>query len=171
MSTQMIKKLRNQLQRARATIIRIPQRTRTFLKLAIDLIKETRIFWLLFAVSCIMLVYQIPEYIKGVTPRYSFFIFNPEKMMTSRNALWHLGNKISWCIYIYCIYYLVPKDHKPYMKLFLIMQVSLLVEFCLFYNAAWFMMMDSKVGFSQFFIIFNALILIHVTCQNKPLKP
>jgi len=137
----------------------------------IALVKETRVFWLLFAVSGIMLVYQIPEYIPGVTPRLSYFVLNPEKLMTSRNALWHLGNKISWCVYMYCIWYLSPSNHKPYMKLFLVMQISLLVEFCLFYNAAWFMLMGYKVGFSQFFTIFNALILTHVTCRNKPLKP
>lgn len=148
----------------------ILQQMRTFLNSIINVVKETRVFWLLFAVAGIMLVYQIPEYIPGVTPKYSFFILNPEKLMTARNALWHLGNNMRLCIYIYCIYYLTPKDHKPYMKLFLIMQISLLFEFILFYNAAWFMMMGHKVGVSQFFIIFNALILTHVTWKNKQLK-
>lgn len=125
-----------------------------------------RVFFILFSVSVIMLVYQYPEYDPNNPEYFKFFIWNNSVEMTWRNYLWHFGNKIRLVAYMYLFYYLAPIRFKPYLLLFIIMQSFLLIEFILLYHAASFTLLGYKVGLSQLFLIFNALILIHYSWRR-----
>lgn len=126
-----------------------------------------RVFVILLIIAGVMLVYQIPSYDSSNPEYFKFFLLSPDIEMSWRNYLWHFGNNIRQVAFFYIIFYLIPLKYKAYAWLFLAMQVFLLIEFLLLYNASSFMLLGYKIGLSHFFIIFNALILAHVRWEQS----
>lgn len=126
-----------------------------------------RVFVILFIIAGLMLVYQLPSYDSNNPQYFKFFILNQDIEMSWRNYLWHFGNNLRQVGFFYIIFHLIPLKYKAYAWLFLVMQISLLVEFILLYNASSFTLLGYSIGLSHFFIIFNALILAHVTWEQS----